>query len=173
MFPAESPLDTAAAFAILLAKIRSGDPASVAELETVFLPGLCTMLRFRVPPSEIEERARQILHEVLARIFLDTPPVTHDQLLGLVCSTMHRMAPGKGVAPSSRTNPKDAEQVLKALVRATPQERKILQRYYLEGWTIPQIAAELQVGESFIRELISRLRVGLRSWGDDRPDLSR
>jgi len=59
------------------------------------------MLRFRVPQAEIEEKARKILHEVLARIFLDTPVVTHDQLLGLICDTMHRLAPGTAEAPSS------------------------------------------------------------------------
>jgi DNA-directed RNA polymerase specialized sigma24 family protein len=61
---------------------------------------------------------------------------------------------------------RSAAQVLKALVRTTPQERKVLQRYYLDGRTIPQIAGELQLGETFIRELIIRLKVDLRSWVD-------
>jgi DNA-directed RNA polymerase specialized sigma24 family protein len=167
VFPAKSPLDTAAAFVTLLAKIRSGDLASAGELEAMFMPGLRTMLRFRVPQAEIEEKARKILHEVLARLFLDTPAVTHDQLLGLICDTMHRLAPGTGEPPSSSTiDSRSAAQVLKALVRTTPQERKVLQRYYLDGRTIPQIAGELQLGETFIRELIIRLKVDLRSWVD-------
>jgi hypothetical protein len=167
VFPFESPLDTAAAFATLLAKIRSGDLASASELEAVFMPGLCTMLRFRVPQAEIEEKARKILHEVLARIFLDAPAVTHDQLLGLICDTMHRLAPGTGEPPSSSTiDSRSAAQVLKALIRTTPQERQVLQRYYLDGRTIPQIAAEMQLDETFIRELIIRLKENLRSWVD-------
>jgi DNA-directed RNA polymerase specialized sigma24 family protein len=55
---------------------------------------------------------------------------------------------------------------LKALIRTTPQERQVLQRYYLDGRTIPQIAAEMQLDETFIRELIIRLKENLRSWVD-------
>jgi hypothetical protein len=171
VFPSESPLDTAAAFATLLAKIRSGDLASAAELEAVFLPGLCTLLRFRVPPSEIEEKARKILHEVLARIFMDTPTVTHDQLLSMICDTMHRFAPEtKAAPPSWRTDPKSTERTLKALMRTTPEERKILERYYLEARTISEIAAELKLRESYVRERISRLREELCSPAGEDPD---
>ena len=165
MFPAESPLDTTAAFATLLAKIRSGDLASVADLEDLFGPGLRAMLRFRVPQAGIDETARKILHEVLARIFLDTPPIATDQLLGLICETMHRLAPGTGEArPPTRLDSGNTEDILKALLGTTPAERMILERYYLDGRTVAQIAAEMQISESSIRALISRLRADLRSW---------
>jgi DNA-directed RNA polymerase specialized sigma24 family protein len=39
----------------------------------------------------------------------------------------------------------------------------VLERYYLDGQTVPQIAADLQISDSSIRALISRLRANFRS----------
>jgi hypothetical protein len=155
-------------FRILLEKVRSGDTVSAAEFKAIFLPGLCVLLRFRVSQAEIEERARQILEAALARIIATVPPVTPAELPGLICDVMHQLAPeSRGARHSPAVDAKRVDRISKSLLRTTREEREILQRYYVHGWTVPQIAAALQLDEFVIRELIARLGKESRSAAGD------
>jgi DNA-directed RNA polymerase specialized sigma24 family protein len=118
-----------------------------------------------VPDSEAENEARQILGRVAEQIRVATPPVTHDRLLPLIRETMHQSVPQQRETPSfTQGESVRVKRIRESISQATPEEQSILWHYYVERSTIRQIASELRISETSIRDLLRRIRRVQRVW---------
>jgi hypothetical protein len=124
-------------------------------MESIVRAGLRSLLRYRVPESEVESTLQRILDAATT----DVPDA--ETGLGLaqrVQVKMDAIAP-RPREPIPRGSSKPSPGILREiLIRCTASEREVLEQRYQKERTIEEIAPKLRVSEDEVRDVLRRVR---------------
>jgi RNA polymerase sigma-70 factor, ECF subfamily len=186
--PSEESSGSTVDWALLVGKIRDGDPAGMEQLYALFARGMRFFLYRRLGPQELDDKIHDvflIVVQAIRRGDLREP----ERLMGFVRTIVRRqvaahidqvvhsrkeeMSLEPGVAlPDHTDSPEEnamgqerTQLMLKVLRGLSTRDREILTRFYLQGQSQEQICVEMNLTDTQFRLLKSRAKARFGEMG--------
>lgn len=169
------------AWALLVERIRAGDPAGMEQLYTIFAKGVRSYLWRQLGSHDLDDKVHDIFLIVMQsiqrgdlrepeRLMGYVRTVLRRQVAGYIEIAMHtrrnmvEMEPGlnltdRTISPERRTVERQTHELALRLLRSLPErDREVLVRFYLEEQEPDQICREMELTETQFRLIKSRAK---------------
>lgn len=191
--PAEEAGTSSVDWALLVDKIRDGDPAGMEQLYLLFARGIRFFLYRRLGPQELEDKIHDVFLIVVQAIRkgdLREP----ERLMGFVRTIVRRQVaahidhvvhsrreemslepgtilPDHGSTPEETAIGEERTQLMQRVLKGlSSRDREILTRFYLQEQTQDQICSEMKLTDTQFRLLKSRAKARFGEMGRRRLD---